>query len=229
MNLTTTTTPTMTSREIAELTGKEHFHVKRDIQKTLDLAGIDASRFGCTYLDAQNREQTEYRLPRRECDLVISGYSVPYRLAIIDRWHELEKQSAQPAIPSTPSIQVASEWLGMAQLLGVPTHLAQAEAVKQVELKTGIDFRPLLASSPAQDAIEDDQMMLEPADIAKKAGFTRARSSTNCWRTTVSRPRSIALGSRPRQARSIPKGTIGCVAASLATTTSGSTILCWLL
>jgi len=175
MNLTTTIIQTMTSREIAELTGKEHFHVKRDIAKVLAEAGIDPSKFGCTYLDAQNREQTEYRLPRRECDLVVSGYSVPYRLAIIDRWHELEQQNAQPTIPATPSIQIASEWLGMAQLLGVPVHAAQVEAVKQVELKTGIDFRPLLAASPAQDAIKDEDVMLEPTDIAKRAGLASGK------------------------------------------------------
>ncbi len=76
----------MSSLEIAELTGKRHPDVKRDIENTLKQAGIDVSRFARIYKDAQNREQTCYDLPRRECDLVISGYSIPYRLAIIDRW-----------------------------------------------------------------------------------------------------------------------------------------------
>jgi len=85
---------TMTSKEIAELTEKSHGHVKRDIIQTLKEAGIDASKFGCTYVDGSNREQTFFRLPKRECDLVVYGYSVKYRLAIIDRWQELEKQQA---------------------------------------------------------------------------------------------------------------------------------------
>ena len=84
---------TMSSLDIADLTGKKHGHVKRDIENTLQEAGIDASKFGCIYKDAKNREQTYYELPRRECDLVVSGYSVPYRLAIIDRWYELESKN----------------------------------------------------------------------------------------------------------------------------------------
>ena len=91
---------TMTSREIAELTGKNHKEVTRDIYHVLAQAEIDASRFAHTYLDSQNREQKEYRLPKRECDLVVSGYSVKYRLAIIDRWQELETKQ-QFNIPQT--------------------------------------------------------------------------------------------------------------------------------
>ncbi len=92
----------MSSLQIAEITGKEHRHVTRDISEILGQAEIDASKFGHTYKDSQNRDQKCYNLPRRECDLVISGYSVKYRLAIIDRWQELEaKQSFQ--IPQTLS------------------------------------------------------------------------------------------------------------------------------
>jgi anti-repressor protein len=95
--------PTMTSREIAELTGKNHKEVTRDIYNVLSQAEIDASKFAHTYQDSQNREQREYRLPKRECDLVVSGYSVKYRLAIIDRWQELEQKQAAPQfnIPQT--------------------------------------------------------------------------------------------------------------------------------
>lgn len=91
---------TMTSREIAELTGKAHKDVTRDIENVLSQAEIDARSFAHIYLDSQNRSQREYRLPKRECDLVVSGYSVKYRLAIIDRWQELESRH-QFAIPQT--------------------------------------------------------------------------------------------------------------------------------
>jgi phage regulator Rha-like protein len=81
---------TMSSLEIAKLTDKEHAHVMRDIRKTLEEAEIGEAKFGASYLSTQNKELPCYNLPRRECDLVVSGYSVKYRLAIIDRWQELE-------------------------------------------------------------------------------------------------------------------------------------------
>lgn len=94
---------TMTSREIADLTGKAHRDVTRDIEKILLQADIDPRGFAHTYKDSQNRSQKEYRLPKRECDLVVSGYSVKYRLAIIDRWQELEAKQQAPKfnIPQT--------------------------------------------------------------------------------------------------------------------------------
>jgi len=92
--------PTISSLQIAEITGKNHADVMRDIRSTLEQAEIGLSKFASSYRNSQNKEQPCYNLPRRECDLVISGYSVKYRLAIIDRWQELEaKQTFQ--IPQT--------------------------------------------------------------------------------------------------------------------------------
>lgn len=88
------TPATMSSLQIAEITGKNHKDVMRDIRSVLEQAEIDERRFALTYKDAANREQPCYVLPRRECDLVVSGYSVKYRLAIIDRWQELEAQQS---------------------------------------------------------------------------------------------------------------------------------------
>ena len=104
MNLTAPTLapPTMSSLDIAAITGKPHRNVMRDIRVTLEQAEIDPLKFEHISKDVYNRNQPCYILPRRECDLVVSGYSVKYRLAIIDRWHELEsKQSFN--IPQTMS------------------------------------------------------------------------------------------------------------------------------
>jgi Rha family phage regulatory protein len=76
--------------EIAELTGKTHNNVLKDIRRILDEAGIGAVRFDSSYLSEQNKTLPCFNLPRLECDLVVSGYSAKYRLAIIKRWHELE-------------------------------------------------------------------------------------------------------------------------------------------
>ncbi|WP_230376044.1 phage antirepressor KilAC domain-containing protein [Pseudomonas fulva] len=81
----------MSSREIAELTGKHHFHVKRDIERMLAELGEDPSTFGCTYLDGQNRTQTEYRLDRERTECLLTGYSAAMRLAVIKRWRQLEE------------------------------------------------------------------------------------------------------------------------------------------
>ena len=92
-------TITMSSREIAELTGKRHDHVMRDIETQLiELIGHDGlPKFGDTYQNQQNGQVYRmYRLPKRECLIVVSGYSVELRARIIDRLMELEAAQQHP-------------------------------------------------------------------------------------------------------------------------------------
>lgn len=91
-------TPTMSSREIAELTGKRHDHVMRDIRVMLvELHGEEGlPRFGGSYLSEQNKEMPCFNLPRREVEILVTGYSIPLRAKVIDRLHELEAQAADP-------------------------------------------------------------------------------------------------------------------------------------
>jgi phage regulator Rha-like protein len=74
--------------EIAELTGKRHANVLRDIRMILDELEIDELKFEAVYLAGNGEERIYFNLPRLECDLVVSGYSAKYRLAIIKRWQE---------------------------------------------------------------------------------------------------------------------------------------------
>lgn len=97
--VSTPTVQTMSSKEIADLTGKEHFHVKRDIEVMLSQLNLDPSNFGCIFLDSMNREQKGYALDKELSICLVSGYNVQLRMAIIKRWNELEAQ-AQPRLPS---------------------------------------------------------------------------------------------------------------------------------
>ena len=70
------------------MTGKTHRNVLRDIKRILEEAEINLLRFEQVYLAGNGQEQPCFNLPRLECDLVVSGYSAKYRLAIIKRWQE---------------------------------------------------------------------------------------------------------------------------------------------
>lgn len=81
---------TMSSREIADLTSKQHQHVKRDIEKMLTELGEDASNFGHIYFDSMNRKQTEYLLDRELTETLLLGYSAALRRRVLRRLRELE-------------------------------------------------------------------------------------------------------------------------------------------
>jgi len=90
-------TRTMTSREIAELTGSTHDNVLKTVRGLVEKGVV--SRNETPYTHPQNGQTyTEFRLSYRDTMVVVSGYSVELRAKIIDRWQELEAKTA-PALP----------------------------------------------------------------------------------------------------------------------------------
>lgn len=95
---------TMSSLEIAELTGKQHAHVMRDIRNLLE-QGVSESNFG---LSSYNQPQPNggykkvdcYELTRKGSLILASGYNALLREKIIDRWETLETGKAKPIITS---------------------------------------------------------------------------------------------------------------------------------
>ena len=83
----------ISSRDIAELTGKQHIHIKRDIEVALK---EDVSKYGYIYLDSMNRKQKEYILPKNIALGIVSGYSFDLRMKIINRLDELENKQNMP-------------------------------------------------------------------------------------------------------------------------------------
>ena len=107
---------TMTSREIAELTGKEHRNVLRDIRTMLtELYGeAGLPSFEHTHTNEQNGQSYPiFNLPKRETLILVSGYNVGMRAKIIDRWQELEAQQTKTPVIRNQNlamiIQMATE------------------------------------------------------------------------------------------------------------------------
>lgn len=98
----------MSSLEIAEVTGKEHKNVMRDIQNLLS-QGVDKLNFErISYKDSMNRVRDAYQLTYKGVLILASGYNPVLREKIINRWEELETGKAEPKYaqqsPSQPKL-----------------------------------------------------------------------------------------------------------------------------
>lgn len=87
---------TMSSVEIAELTGKLHKNVLADIRSMLAELEIDSADFSAQYKDSTGRFLPCFNLDREMTDTLLTGYSAKMRLAVVRRWRELEAAIAQP-------------------------------------------------------------------------------------------------------------------------------------
>lgn len=69
---------------------------------------------------------------------------------------------------------VVKRELELHSLFGTPLHLAQIESVKMTETVTGVDLSRLLTHAPAQQDIKNEDVMLEPKELAVRLGFKSA-------------------------------------------------------
>ncbi|WP_051526511.1 phage antirepressor KilAC domain-containing protein [Alkanindiges illinoisensis] len=99
---------TMSSREIAELTRKEHGHMMRDIKSVLTQLGFNDSQYIHYWIHPQNYQQyPEYQLDHQLTMILITGYSVPLRAAVINRWSELEQRNLLPDFTDPAATAIA--------------------------------------------------------------------------------------------------------------------------
>jgi phage regulator Rha-like protein len=163
---------TMTSREIADLTGKRHDNVMADIRKVLADLGLHAPDFSGAYKTERGNEYECFKLPKRETLILVSGYSTELRARIIDRWQELEDQVAQPAPIAIPSAN-ATEALAVAEMMSRylniqgPSRLALFE--KALSIKAP-EYLPMLPAYGVNSPRTSDGKLLS-AEINSKPAY----------------------------------------------------------
>jgi anti-repressor protein len=113
---------TMSSIEIADLTGKKHAHVMRDIRNMFESLGIEDNPFLDSRINGQNKEMPLFNLPREECTILVSGYDITLRAKIVRRWLELESSMVPKSLPE--ALRLAAD---------------QAEKIERLEHQTKED------------------------------------------------------------------------------------------
>ncbi len=109
MSALTVTPVTMSSREIARLTGKQHKNVVRDIREMLQALEEDGSDLSHVAERKDARGYTsEFRLDRELTETLLTGYSVPLRRKVVRRLHELEEATRPKQLEDTVAAPVAA-------------------------------------------------------------------------------------------------------------------------
>ena len=170
---------TMSSLEIAELTGKQHKDVMADIRNMCEQLGIQSADFSADYKDSRGRVQPCYKLDRYHTEVLVTGYDVKRRASVIKRWYDLETGNAQPRLQQRrkrtadpvlarqrQAIAVLSSYKKAAKMLGTGEAMANVIAVDAVHKETGVDFSGLLIANSVEEK------PVTPTDLGLELGVS---------------------------------------------------------
>lgn len=174
---------TMSSREIAELTQKQHRHVRRDIRKMFEELEMSEQGYAQIWTDPQNgQEYEEYHLDKELTYTLVAGYNVKLRNAIIRRWMELETEAAShtkgnvdTTLPLRRARLAFSAALRFNRQMGMEVGMARLKALATAQAQTGIDVAKAYGWETAQPAPVQART-LNATEIGKHFG-TNARGA----------------------------------------------------
>lgn len=160
---------TMTSLQIAEVTGKPHNDVLKAI-RAMEPAWVkvNGGNFSLVkYKDAKGEMRPCYQLNKTECLYIATKFNDEARAKLVIRWEELERQNAQPSIP-----QNFAEALRLAA-----TQQEQLEA-QRAELEAAA---PKVAFANAMLASKNSCLVGELAKIISQNGYTIGQNRLFQW------------------------------------------------
>lgn len=161
---------TMSSLEIAELLGKRHDNVVRDIIEQLCKLEGGILKFEDTYVNSQNKQEYRlYNLPYRETMILISGYSVELRAKVINRWMELEQGEANN---NDNSLSLENKAIEVIEGLLAKTK-KQADIIQELEPKA--QFADCIADNPKFYSFREASKLLGFENMGEKKLFSFCR------------------------------------------------------
>ena len=159
----------MSSLEIAEITGKRHADVLRDIRNLIEQGANERNFALVEYKDKKGEVRPCYKLTPKGCLILASGYDVVLREKIINRLEELEMQKKNGGF-SIP--QTLSEALRLAA--------DQQEEIEQQKLLIN-EQAPKVAFANAIEASKSSCLIGELAKILTQNGYTIGQNRLFEW------------------------------------------------
>lgn len=144
----------MDSRDIAKLTHKHHAHVLRDIREMYNEIG--KSKNGFTYLDKQGKERPYYLLNYEDTIILLTGYSVELRSAVVKRWLYLEKHYQSER---KKSIEVRNTFTGELKDRGYQNQHEYIQTTMQMKKPLGITHKKNEMTAKELKAIRASEAM----------------------------------------------------------------------
>lgn len=164
---------TLSSKEIADLTAKQHKHVMEDIRKMLDSLGIQSADFSADYIDERGRKQPCYNLPPREVKILITGYDVIRRAKVIDRLDALERAERERLVgvkndsSNESTIRLCHDLL-MA-VPGLDKALATSVTLRLISESTGFNTEPMRKLLPC---LKEDPPSMNATAVGEEIGWS---------------------------------------------------------
>lgn len=170
---------TMSSREIANLTGKKHADICRDIRVMLaemyngtekdyirnaDLLYLTNQCVSCVHYDSKNPNAWEYLLDRYHSEVLVTGYDVKRRAAVIKRWYDLETGQAKPVVDPMTALNDPS--FLRSTLLTYTEKVIELESQVE-EMKPDVEALTRIAKSQGSMCVTDaaKQLQVKPKSL----------------------------------------------------------------
>lgn len=162
----------MSSREIADLTGKNHADVMRDIRKlneSYDNLGL--SRIAETfYVDTFNRNQPQFELTKMQTFDLMTGYNTELRIKVNRRWEELESKQLIDFTDPNTILQIAQSWKDEQD-----KRIQAERIIEQKEAQLQLQEHVIKESAPKveyYDEVLDSKGLISTTIIAKDLGMS---------------------------------------------------------
>ena len=178
----------MSSKEIADLTGKQHAHVIRDIKvmfsqiysANIDDPNLDHADCKGVSVEKDNRGYVaNIHLDKDHTLTLLTGYDAGARIKVVRRWQELELHvrgvvppHAQMAIQaSVQAAQCVAPFMDAAKAFGFEGNQAILSANRAVKRVVGVDVLDLMGQKAL--VAPDQEILLTVTEIEQRFGWKR--------------------------------------------------------
>lgn len=159
---------TMSSKEIAEMTGKQHKDVLEAIRNMEDAwEKVNQRKFPLVdYTDAKGEKRPMYQLSKTECLYVATKFNDEARARLILRWEELETKSRIDFTDPSTILQLAQNWKDEADRREAAEIMVAEQEIKLLLQEPKVEFHD-------QVMLTEDGILITV--IAKEFGWSASR------------------------------------------------------